>query len=126
MTKDTTHPSITEQPVRTKPARPSQPTASTSGLAITSLVLGILSFTGFGLLTGVPAIITGIIALKKGQHERAMSIAGIILGSVATLLSLLFVGFLILMFAWGIMNESSLPQPTPAPNYEFPMESSRT
>jgi hypothetical protein len=36
------------------------PTSKTCGLAIASLVLGILSLTCFGFLTGIPALITGI------------------------------------------------------------------
>lgn len=82
----------TPTPPFTHPTPPIAPAASASnGLAIASLVLGILSFTGFFLLTGIPAIITGALSLHQGQKERAMSIAGIIMGSIATLMSLVVI-----------------------------------
>ncbi|HEV7952029.1 MAG TPA: DUF4190 domain-containing protein [Candidatus Saccharimonadales bacterium] len=104
---------------------PTQNTGA-NGLAVTSLVLGIVSFTGFGLLTGVPAIITGILALKKGQQERAMSIAGIIMGGIATLISLLFIGLIIFFAVLGMMAEPSFQQEQLTPDYQYQMESSRT
>lgn len=63
----------------------------TSGLAITSLVLGILSFL-FSILTGIPAIICGIIALIKINNSQGavggsgLAIGGIATGSVGTVL----------------------------------------
>ena len=120
MTKDTT-PSP-------EPA-PSTADTGTNGLAIASLVLGIVSFTGFGPLTGVPAIITGFMALKKGQKERGMSIAGIVMGSIATLLTLLFIGFIILLILLGVMSDTGQgpsEYPMPMPGFDMPMESSRT
>lgn len=73
-----------------KAPQPASKVPDDNGLAIASLVLGILSFCGFFLFTGIPAIITGALSLRKGQKERGMSIAGIILGGLATLLSLVF------------------------------------
>lgn len=64
------------------------PTPKTSGLAITSLVLGITSFFCFGFLTGIPAIILGIVALNKipksggTQTGRGLAIAGLTTGCV--------------------------------------------
>ncbi len=63
--------------------------AKTSGMAISSLVLGVLGFA-CTILTGLPAIILGIIAL--GQIKRSegqltgsgLAIGGIITGSIAT------------------------------------------
>jgi prepilin-type processing-associated H-X9-DG protein len=70
--------------VLTSVSRPSRPDAKTSGLAITSLVLGILTpFTC--LVTVIPAIIFGIVALVKiskssGQLKgNGLAIAGIII-----------------------------------------------
>lgn len=99
-----------------------------NGLAITSLVLGVLSLTGFFFLTGVPAIITGILALRKKQKERGISIAGIIMGSIGTLISLLFVLVLILLIAIGMMSDSSTMQGEPLfdTDMNMPIESSRT
>lgn len=62
--------------------------AKTSALAIWSLVLGILSLTCFGLLSGIPAIICGHIARSeikksKGRLEgEGMALAGLITGYI--------------------------------------------
>lgn len=90
---------------------PPQPVTSSegNGLAIASLVLGVVSFSGFFLVTGIPAIITGFMALKRNQKERAMSIAGIILGSIATLLSLLFILLFIVLLVIGT-SMNGVPQ----------------
>lgn len=67
------------------------------GFSITSLTLGILSFTcccGYvGILFGVLAIILGLIGMKKGG--RGMAIGGLICGIIGLLLSLI-ISFLIL------------------------------
>lgn len=63
---------------------------ATSSLAIWSLVLGILSFCG-GCITGVPAIILGILALARINKPPAalkgqgLAIAGLVTGAVGTL-----------------------------------------
>ncbi|MCX6898044.1 MAG: DUF4190 domain-containing protein [Verrucomicrobia bacterium] len=63
---------------------------ATSALAIWSLVLGILSFCG-GCITGVPAIILGILALTKINKPPAalkgqgLAIAGLVTGAVGAL-----------------------------------------
>jgi hypothetical protein len=62
---------------------------ATSGLATGSLVCGVLSFPLFlGLLTGIPAIILAILALRKiGQSKgqlggKGSAIAGLVLGCI--------------------------------------------
>ncbi len=55
-----------------------------NALAIVSLVMGIVSLVGmccFGGFLGIPAIITGAIALKQDQ-SRGMAIAGMVLGGI--------------------------------------------
>lgn len=65
----------------------------TSGLAIASLVLGLSSFVLI-CLTGIPAIICGIVALTRigrpGENAKGqgLAITGIVLGSLGVLLSL--------------------------------------
>lgn len=71
----------------------------TSGFAITSLVLGIISFIPLvGLLIGVLAIIFGIIAkfkIKKGEYSgKGLSTAGIILGVIGMLFTIALYGSL--------------------------------
>jgi hypothetical protein len=57
-----------------------------SGLAIASLVLGILSICAASVLTGIPAVICGHIALNRINQSngtiggKGMAIAGLILG----------------------------------------------
>lgn len=63
---------------------------ATSTLAVWSLVLGVLSFCG-ACITGVPAIILGILALAKMNKPPAalkgqgLAIAGLVTGAVGTL-----------------------------------------
>ena len=121
----TTH--TTPAPEPTQPA-----TTGTSGLPLTSLILGIVSVLALGLLTGIPAIITGAIALRRKQADRGLSIAGIITGSIGTFFSLLVIGFFILMLFIGFsegggwLNDRSYPMPMGDDGHYMEMESSRT
>jgi prepilin-type processing-associated H-X9-DG protein len=60
------------------------------GLSVTSLVLGILSFLGCSIFTGIPAIITGHIARGRAQRQpelyggAGMALAGLILGYIGS------------------------------------------
>lgn len=68
-----------------------------NGLAIGSLVCGILSVCCLGFLTGIPAIILGFIAINKEKANpeqyggKGMAIAGIALGGLSILLSLAWI-----------------------------------
>ena len=60
------------------------PDAKTSGLAITSLVLGILSIF-CSIFTAIPAIIFGIVALVKiGKSSGRLKGSGLAIGGIAT------------------------------------------
>src|SRR5262245_60819279 len=65
----------------------------TSGMAITSFVLGIVSFF-CSIVTGLPAIILGAIALGKIKRSQGQltgdgfAIAGIVTGAVSSLMIL--------------------------------------
>jgi hypothetical protein len=72
------------------------------GLAITSLVLGILSVaTCLIFLTGIPALITGIMALNRARRQpaeyggRGLAIAGIALGAAGIMLTFVAAGLLL-------------------------------
>jgi type IV pilus assembly protein PilA len=71
-------------------------TTKTSGMAITSFVLGMLSFTCF-IFTAIPAIILGIISLGKIKRSngqltgRGFAIAGIAVPSAALVIAVLFI-----------------------------------
>lgn len=85
---------------------PFQPPAVGAGgqnqtLAIVSLVCGVLSICLCGLLTGIPAIITGYMAKNNidanpGEYGgRGMAMAGMILGSISVVFSILYIIFVI-------------------------------
>ncbi len=99
---------MTEQKQHTiSTAQPSQE----SGLAIASLVLGIVSMTGPGLLLGIPAIITGALALKRKLAGRGLAIAGLVTGIISTVLSLLFIAFVVFIMIWGMMRPQDFAEP---------------
>lgn len=75
--------------------RMSQPAGTVSGLAVASLVCGILAFFVLGIVLGVLAIIFGGVALSKIRKNpevsgRGMAIAGLVLGIVATVVTALY------------------------------------
>lgn len=73
------------------------------GLAIGSLVCGIVSFLCCSIFTGIPAIVLGIMAISKEKNDPAryggkgMAIGGIVLGSI----SLLILGLYLILLAAG-------------------------
>ncbi len=84
------------------PPPPAAPVpAPQSGLAIASLVLGILSLFCGGIVLGLPAIITGHLALGRARRAPAqfsgkgLAIAGLALGYFSTLLTLLLLALLL-------------------------------
>jgi hypothetical protein len=99
----------TPQPATVKPViapvSPSQPT-SPQGLAIATLIIGVIAFlTGFlgiGVLLGVVAIILGAISLGRHHNGKAMAIIGIVLGVIAIVVG----GFIFLL----LLGASSLRQ----------------
>ncbi len=58
------------------------------GLAIASMVCGIVSFFFFGLILSIVALVLGLVAKNKG-YTGGMATAGVATGSVALGLSLL-------------------------------------
>jgi len=91
-------------PAQVTPQQPVTPThQQSSGLAIASMILGIVSIVSFmGFFLGVPAIILGIIALRKKAGEKSMSIVGIVTGAFSTLMSILIIG----IFIWAAYSSS--------------------
>lgn len=100
--------------------------ATKNGLGIASLVLGILSLMCFGILTGIPAIITGHMARGRAKRlpevygGQGMALAGLILGYVVSPLVTFFQvailsALLLPMFAAARRNAQSMPPPMPTP-----------
>ena len=86
-----------------------QPSATTqqkesNGLALASLICGILSFF-FGVFTAVPAVICGHMALGQlkrfpdrfDTNARSMSLAGLIMGYIFIGLTVLFLAVMVIV-----------------------------
>jgi len=101
---------INEKPtVEAAPAQPpsapvAHPAGPTNGLAVASMILGILAvlcgWFFLGLILGAVAIVLGIIGLKK-PGGRGMAITGIITGAIGTLTSLIFISIFFIAIAFG-------------------------
>ncbi|MEX3609575.1 DUF4190 domain-containing protein [Rothia sp. LK2588] len=86
------------------------PQAPGRGLAIASLVLGILAILGglfaLGLILGIIGLILGIVSLLKAKKRpgspKGMAITGIILSALGTLLGILGLIFWIFVFNLGM------------------------
>ena len=91
--------SVSAAPPLLPPTMPSPP--KTIGLAITSLVLGILSLTCFSILAGIPAVICGILAINRITRSRGalggqgQAIAGLVTGSLSILMIPVLAGMLL-------------------------------
>jgi len=78
-------------------------------LAVASLVLGFLSCTMFGIITGIPAVICGHISLSKFRRDpksyikgKRLAASGLFLGYTGIAMTIVFVfGMLMIRFNWG-------------------------
>jgi len=92
-----------------QPPPPGQVEPKTLGLAIAALVVGIVSFFCFGIITGPVAIVLGVMAMKRikaapQQYKgQGLALAGTIIGGVAT--AIFFIG---IMASIAIPNFMSL------------------
>ena len=72
-----------------------------SGMAVTSLVLGVLSLVCFGLFAGIPAIILGHIAYHRARKSpeqyggAGLAITGFVMGYVSFVTTLLLAAMLL-------------------------------
>lgn len=93
----TNEPAPSSEPV----AAPTQPVSS---LGLASMILGIVSFTGPGLLLGIPAIIMAAIDLKRQRVNRGFAITGLVTGIISTILSLLVIALVIFLSIWSYQH----------------------
>ena len=89
---------MTERPLSTS-SIVSRPNTNTYG--IVSMICGLLSVVTFILPLGIPAIILGIIGLKKREEGRGLSITGIVAGGIATLILLSLISLIILVVVFA-------------------------
>ena len=95
-----------------------------SGLAIASLVCGILTFLGCSLLAAVPAVICGHMTMSRLKSGRAtggrgLAIAGLVLGYlgiVATIVAIIFWS----IFVARVMKQVQAGMPPGAPPWNQP------
>jgi hypothetical protein len=81
-----------------------------NSLGVWSLVLGILSVLGCGLLTGIAAVITGHKSRRAQQEGQAdnggMGLAGIITGWVGIAWTTIYIVFLIVLAVFAVNDPS--------------------
>lgn len=84
------------------------PASTNSTKSVVALILGILSLTCCGFLSGIPAIVLGHSELKQiergkvPESNRTMAKVGMILGIVGSILSCLGTLVYVALFAFGI------------------------
>lgn len=106
----------TSSPKKAKPTQPQSNQPDT--MAVLSLVFGVASLVGPGLLLGIPAIIVASVALKKDLPGRGLSIAGLVTGIISTVLSVILIALLIGLIIWGIGSSETFYQDYYYPTYE--------
>jgi len=81
-----------------------------NGLAIASMVLGIISFVCGGPFTSLPAVICGHLAtgkIRRGEmapDAKGFATAGLVLGYINLVLSVLVIGGYILLIAFALVG----------------------
>lgn len=109
-------------PAQRPPPYPYRPVyaTQTNGKAVAALILGLLSLMCFGVLTGLPALILGLLArrdiAKSGGTEggSAMATTGIVTGALTTL-GTAAVAVLMIFGAIGSSAKRAKPYVPPAP-----------
>ncbi len=99
MTKTDKQPTIPAVPA------PRATTNSSTSVPLIAMVLGVVSLSTFIWFLGIPAIIMGIIALKKYPENRGYSITGLVTGIISTLLMIGFTLFLITIVTIDAINQ---------------------
>ena len=107
MTQPPYDPQQPQQPIYGQPWQPAAPPPPTSSKAVTALVLGILGVSTCGFLTAIPAIFVGRSATQEidasgGQvGGRGVATAGVVLGVIGTLLSVVAALVVAAVFIFG-------------------------
>ena len=89
------------------------PKRETPGIAIASLVCGILSWVCLGLLAAIPAVITGHLALGKIKRAagalagRGLALAGLILGYTSIVVQIAAIVLFLAILVPAMKEESS-------------------
>jgi hypothetical protein len=94
-------------------------------LAIAAMILGAVSFTGLGFITGIPAIILASVALARKTRSRGLSLAGLIMGIISTVISIVFALFFAFLIYLGASASDPASQPVLQPADASPYTPSR-
>jgi hypothetical protein len=119
MTEKTSPEPMHEQVPNSEQPTPAQPVSS---LGLASMILGIVSFTGPGLLLGIPAIIMAAIDLRRQRVNRGFAITGLITGIISTVLSLLVITLVVFLSIWSYQHPEDFQNyynDTPPPTQPF-------
>ena len=88
-----------QQPIYPAAAYSPAPVGPPQGLAITSMVLGIVGLF-LGILLSIAAVITGHMAQKQQPHARPFWLTGLITGYIGILLGLIAVVLVVVWFTF--------------------------
>lgn len=77
-----------------------------NNIPLMSMIFGVVGLATFMLFLGIPALVLGIIGLRKYPTNRGFSIAGIITGILSMLGMLAFIAFFVLIIAADGFSES--------------------
>ena len=103
----------------------------TVGQSIASLVLGILSFLIFGILTAIPAVICGHIAKSKINSDpenlkgEGQALAGLIMGYISIGISLLMIPMLVAIAVPSFVKARDLSMEKACQNNQRIIESAK-
>ena len=102
----------------TTPTHKKSTSSQPDTLPVLSIIFGLVSLMGPGLLLGVPAIILAGIALKKDLPNRGLSITGLVTGIISTVLSLILILFLGIILAWAVDHSETYYEDYYYPKYD--------
>lgn len=105
--ESTTKPAAARKVTKPAPA-PQVQTSPASSIPIIAMILGVVSLVTFTWFLGIPAIILGIIGLRKYQENRGFSITGLITGIISTVLLVLAVLFFIVVLVLAVLQADNL------------------
>lgn len=108
---------------KSTPAPTPAPQTTTNGavsIPIIALVLGVASLITFMWFLGIPAIVLGIIGLRKYKENRGFSMTGLITGIISTLLLVAAVMFFFIALILGLFHIDSMQSDSPFEHYDQP------
>jgi hypothetical protein len=113
----------TPGPAAYQPAPAPAPAGGNSnGMAVAALILGILTFFCLGPLGALLAIIFGFLGLKKAKEinvGKGMSIAGIVLGAIGLVATVIFIIVLVVAGSTAKSNLNDIGGVAPSSSYQI-------